>query len=103
MQWVEEQIRKDVCRLNSKLAFTTNTQIESSWTNGDQALHLHPLTKNSNKVALAPLPSPKARCLINLNRGTPYIFYSSSGTRVFDLKYDILHDLRTSTLFNDKL
>ena len=30
MQWEEEQIRKDVCRLNSKLASTTNTQTESS-------------------------------------------------------------------------
>ena len=28
-QWVEEHIRKDVCRLNSKLA-TTDIQIESS-------------------------------------------------------------------------
>ena len=27
VQWAEEYIRKDVCRLNSKLAFTTNTQI----------------------------------------------------------------------------
>ena len=27
-----EHIRKDVCRLNSKIAFTTNTQIESSYT-----------------------------------------------------------------------
>ena len=30
VQWAEEHIRKDVCRLNSKLASTTNTQIESS-------------------------------------------------------------------------
>ena len=30
MQWAEENIRKDVCRLNSKLVSTTNTQIESS-------------------------------------------------------------------------
>ena len=30
MQWAEEHIRKDVCMLNSKLASTTNTQIESS-------------------------------------------------------------------------
>ena len=29
VQWAEEDIRKDVCRLNSKLASTTNTQIES--------------------------------------------------------------------------
>ena len=28
--WAEEHIRKDVCRLNSKLASTTNTQIEFS-------------------------------------------------------------------------
>ena len=26
MQWTEETIRKDVCRLNLKLASTTNTQ-----------------------------------------------------------------------------
>ena len=31
MQWAEEHIRKDVCRLNSKLASTTNTQLKSSW------------------------------------------------------------------------
>ena len=31
MQWVEEHNRKDVCRLSSKLASTTNTQIESSY------------------------------------------------------------------------
>ena len=30
VQWVEETIRKDVCRLNSKLVSTANTQIESS-------------------------------------------------------------------------
>ena len=30
MQWAEEHTRKDVCRLNSKLASTTNTQIDSS-------------------------------------------------------------------------
>ena len=30
VQWEEEHIRKDVCRLNSKLAYTTNTQIEYS-------------------------------------------------------------------------
>ena len=30
VQWADENIRKDVCRLNSKLASTTNTQIESS-------------------------------------------------------------------------
>ena len=30
MEWAEEHIRKDVCGLNSKLASTTNTQIESS-------------------------------------------------------------------------
>ena len=30
VQWAEEQIRKGVCRLNSKLVSTTNTQIESS-------------------------------------------------------------------------
>ena len=30
MEWAEEHIRKDVCRLNSKLASTTKTQIESS-------------------------------------------------------------------------
>ena len=30
VQWAEENIRKDVCRLNSKLASTANTQIESS-------------------------------------------------------------------------
>ena len=28
VQWVEETIRKDVCKLNSKLVSTTNTQIE---------------------------------------------------------------------------
>ena len=28
VQLAEENIRKDVCRLNSKLASTTNTQIE---------------------------------------------------------------------------
>ena len=32
VQWAEEHIRKDVCRLNSNLASTTNTQIESSYT-----------------------------------------------------------------------
>ena len=31
MQWAEEHIGKDFCRLNSKLASTTNTQIESSY------------------------------------------------------------------------
>ena len=31
MQWVEEHNRKDVCRLSSKQASTTNTQIESSY------------------------------------------------------------------------
>ena len=30
MQWAEENIRKDICRLNSKLVSTTNTQIEFS-------------------------------------------------------------------------
>ena len=30
MQWAEEHIRKDVCRLNSELASRTNTHIESS-------------------------------------------------------------------------
>ena len=30
MQWAEEHIRKNVCWLNSNLAFTTNTQIECS-------------------------------------------------------------------------
>ena len=30
VQWVEEHIRKDASRLNSKLASTTNTQVESS-------------------------------------------------------------------------
>ena len=30
LQWMEEHIRKVVCRLSSKLASTTNTQIESS-------------------------------------------------------------------------
>ena len=30
VQWAEENIRKDVCKLNSKLAFTTNIQIEFS-------------------------------------------------------------------------
>ena len=30
MQWAEEHIRKDVRRLNSKLAYTTDAQIESS-------------------------------------------------------------------------
>ena len=30
VQWAEEHIRKDVCKLNSKPASTTNTQIESS-------------------------------------------------------------------------
>ena len=30
VQWAEENIRKDVCGLNSKLASTTNTQVESS-------------------------------------------------------------------------
>ena len=30
VQWAEENIRKDVYRLNSKLASTTNTQIEFS-------------------------------------------------------------------------
>ena len=30
VQWAEENIRKDVCRLNSKLDSTTNTQVESS-------------------------------------------------------------------------
>ena len=30
VQWVEEHIRKDVSRLNSKLASITNIQIESS-------------------------------------------------------------------------
>ena len=30
MQWAEEHIRKDVCRLSSKLASRTNTKIESS-------------------------------------------------------------------------
>ena len=34
MQRVEENIRKDVCRLNSKFASTTNIQINSSYTNG---------------------------------------------------------------------
>ena len=29
VQWAEEHIRKDVCRLNSKLASTTDTQIVS--------------------------------------------------------------------------
>ena len=33
VQWAEERVRKDVCRLNSKLASTTNTQVESSSTN----------------------------------------------------------------------
>ena len=32
VQWAEETIRKDVCRLNSKIATTTNTQIESTKT-----------------------------------------------------------------------
>ena len=32
MQWAEENITKDVCRLNSNLASTTNTQIESGQT-----------------------------------------------------------------------
>ena len=32
VQWAEEDMRKDVCLLNSKLASTTNTQIESSQT-----------------------------------------------------------------------
>ena len=27
VQWAEEHIRKDICRLNSKLASATNTQI----------------------------------------------------------------------------
>ena len=31
MQWAEEHIRKDVCRLNSKLTSTTNTQLASSY------------------------------------------------------------------------
>ena len=30
VQWAEENIIRDVCRLNSKLASTTNTQIEFS-------------------------------------------------------------------------
>ena len=30
VQWAEENIRKDVCRLNSKLASTTNTPVEFS-------------------------------------------------------------------------
>ena len=30
MQWAKENIRKDVCRDNSELASTTDTQIESS-------------------------------------------------------------------------
>ena len=30
LQWAGEHIRKDVCRFNSNLASTTNTQIESS-------------------------------------------------------------------------
>ena len=30
VRWAEEHIRNDVCRLNSKLASTTNTQIQSS-------------------------------------------------------------------------
>ena len=32
MQWVEEDIIKDACRLNSTSTSTTNTQIESSYT-----------------------------------------------------------------------
>ena len=32
VQWLEEHIRKDVCRLDSKLDSTANTQIESSYT-----------------------------------------------------------------------
>ena len=32
MWWVEENIRKNTCRLNSKLASTTDTQIQSSQT-----------------------------------------------------------------------
>ena len=32
IEWVEEHIREDVCRLSSKLTSTTDTQIESSWT-----------------------------------------------------------------------
>ena len=38
MQWVEEHIRKDVCRLNSKLN-TTKIQIESSQTTLDGIMH----------------------------------------------------------------
>ena len=30
MQWAEEYIRKDVCKLNSTPTSTTNTQIQSS-------------------------------------------------------------------------
>ena len=30
VQWEEDHIRKDVCRLNSKLVSTNNTQIEFS-------------------------------------------------------------------------
>ena len=32
VQWAEEHVRKDVCRLDSKLASTANTQIESGQT-----------------------------------------------------------------------
>ena len=35
VQWAKEHIRKDVCRLNSKLSSTTNTQTESSKTTLD--------------------------------------------------------------------
>ena len=33
MQWPEEYIRKDVCRLNQALTSTTSTQIESGEAN----------------------------------------------------------------------
>ena len=47
MQWAKEYIRKDVCRLNSKLASTGNTQIESSWTTIAPASELELMLANT--------------------------------------------------------
>ena len=40
VQWAEQHIRKDVCRLNSKLTSTTDTQIESGQTKVSEELEL---------------------------------------------------------------
>ena len=60
MQWAKEHIRLDVCRLDWKLAFTTDSQVESSKTN--MAYGWRSKCQSQNRSTIGPLCQITTRC-----------------------------------------